>query len=83
MNKSVIGIDLGTSSVKILQMFPDGTNRTSRASYKAINKDGWWEAICRALARLELDKVEAISLSSQVGTYIVNGTEIISWNCGV
>ena len=84
MNKSVIGIDLGTSSVKLLQLFSDGTNQKARASYKEISKQGWWKAICRALAMLDLDDgVEAISLSSQVGTYIVNGSDIISWNCAI
>ena len=83
MNKSVIGIDLGTSSVKILQLFRDGTKCISRASYKEISKNGWWSAICRALSMLKLDSVEAISLSSQVGTYIVNDVEIISWNSGI
>ena len=83
MNKSVIGIDLGTSSVKILQLFRDGTKAISRASYKEISQEGWWNAIRRALAKLELDSVEAISLSSQVGTYIVNDSEVISWNSGI
>lgn len=83
MNKSVIGIDLGTSSVKILQLFRDGTKSISRASYKEISQEGWWNAIRRALAKLELDSVEAISLSSQVGTYIVNDSEVISWNSGI
>ncbi len=82
MNKSVLGIDLGTSSVKILQLFQDGTKCISRASYKQISKDGWWSAICRALSMLDLESVEAISLSSQVGTYIVNNSEVISWNSG-
>ncbi len=83
MNKSVIGIDLGTSSVKILQLFQDKTKSISRASYKEISQEGWWGAICRALAKLELETVEAISLSSQVGTYIVNDSEVISWNSGI
>ncbi len=83
MNKSVIGIDLGTSSVKILQLYQDGTNRKSRATYKEISPQGWWKAICRALSMLELDGVQAISLSSQVGTYIVNHSEVISWNSGI
>ncbi len=80
MNKNVLGIDLGTSSVKILQKFCDGTIKKSRASYKSIDPEGWWNAICRALSMLELDGVEGISLSSQVGTYIINGNEVISWN---
>ena len=80
MNKSVLGIDLGTSSVKILQKFQSGKIAKSRASYEEISPEGWWKAICHALGQLELDKVEGISLSSQVGTYIVNGRDVISWN---
>lgn len=82
MNKSVLGIDLGTSSVKILQKFADGETMKSRSSYKEISPEGWWEAICGALAQLDLTMVSAISLSSQVGTYIVNDRDVISWNCG-
>jgi len=80
MNKSVLGIDLGTSSVKILQLFLDGSIIKSRAEYESIDPEGWWRAICKALSELELEEVEAISLSSQVGTYIVNEKEVISWN---
>ena len=83
MNKSVIGIDLGTSSEKILQLFRDGSKFISRASYKEISPKGWWAAICHALGKLELDSVEAISLSSQVGTYIVNHSDVINWNSGI
>ena len=83
MNKSVIGIDLGTSSVKILQLFRDGSKFISRASYKEISPKAWWAAICHALGKLELDSVEAISLSSQVGTYIVNHSDVINWNSGI
>ncbi len=82
MNKSVLGIDLGTSSVKILQLFQNGAKCIARASYKEISKEGWWSAICRALTMLDLESVEAISLSSQVGTYIVNDSDVISWNSG-
>lgn len=80
MNKNVLGIDLGTSSVKILQLFSDGKIIKSRAGYESISPSGWWQAICDALAQLELKDVEAISLSSQVGTYIINEEEVISWN---
>ncbi len=82
MNKSVLGIDLGTSSVKILKKFQSGEVVKSRASYEEIGPRGWWSAICHALEQLELDDVEGISLSSQVGTYIVNGKDVISWNDG-
>lgn len=80
MNKNVLGIDLGTSSVKILQLFSNGKIIKSRAEYESIYPLGWWNAICEALSKLELNDVEAISLSSQVGTYIINEKEVISWN---
>ena len=83
MNKSVLGIDLGTSSVKILQYDQQGKSVKSRASYEEISPDGWWNAICRALSELDLTDVTGISLSSQVGTYIVNEKDVLSWNCGV
>ena len=82
MNKSVLGIDLGTSSVKILQKFKSGEIKKSRASYDEVSPNGWWKAICQALEQLDLDDVAGISLSSQVGTYIVNGKDVISWNDG-
>ena len=83
MNKSVLGIDLGTSSVKILQYERSGKIIKSRASYDAISPVGWWNAICQALSELDLTSVAAISVSSQVGTYIVNENEVFSWNCGI
>lgn len=83
MNKTVLGIDLGTSSVKILQYFQNGTSKKAKAFYEEISPKGWWDAICQALGQFELEDVAAISLSSQVGTYIVNGNEVISWNCEI
>ena len=83
MNKNVLGIDLGTSSVKVLQLFSDGNIIKARAEYKSISPAGWWNAICEALSELKLNDVTAISLSSQVGTYIVNDKEVISWNCRI
>lgn len=81
--KSVLGIDLGTSSVKVLQRFTDGTIVRAKASYEEISPSGWWQGIREALNCLELGDVEAIGLSSQVGTYIVDKKEVISWNSGV
>lgn len=78
--KSVLGIDLGTSAVKLLQRFEDGQVVKEKERYEEISPKGWWEAISRAMQRMELESVEAIGLSSQVGTYIVDGTEVLSWN---
>lgn len=81
--KSVLGIDLGTSSVKILQRYADGTVIKAKRSYKGTELEKWWNAICGALSEIILQDVEAIGLSSQVGTYIVDGQDIIRWDCGI
>lgn len=83
MNKSVVGIDLGTSAVKVLQRYQDGTAVETRAKYDEISPNGWWKAICEALSQIVLEDVAAIGLSSQVGTYIVNDKDVISWNQAV
>ena len=78
--KSVLGIDLGTSAVKLLQRFSDGTVVKEKERYEEISPKGWWNAISRAMSRMELASVKAIGLSSQVGTYIVDDKDVISWN---
>ena len=78
--KSVLGIDLGTSAVKLLQRFEDGKVVKEKERYEEVSPKGWWEAICRAMQRMDLESVEAIGLSSQVGTYIVDEVSVISWN---
>ena len=83
MNKNVLGIDLGTSSVKVLQKFYDGRTQRIKKSYSEISCKGWWDAVCEAVSNLDLTQTVAIGLSSQVGTYIVNGSDVISWNSGV
>ncbi len=83
MNKSVLGIDLGTSSVKILKKYMDGTVIKTKAKYEEISPTAWWNAICAALSEHDLEDVTAIGLSSQVGTYIIDGCDVISWNCGI
>lgn len=83
MNENVLGIDLGTSSVKILQRFWDGRVQKAKANYTQISLSGWWNAVCQALSELDLTQTVAIGLSSQVGTYIINGRDIIGWNSGM
>ena len=39
--KSILGIDLGTSSVKILQRFEDGTVVKTKSVYDEISPKGW------------------------------------------
>lgn len=75
-----MGIDLGTSSVKVLVRYPDGRVQTAREGYEEISVDGWMTAVDRVLSGVDVSKAEAIGLSSQVGTYIVNEHEVLSWN---
>ena len=81
--KSVLGIDLGTSSVKVLQRYADGTVIKSKRSYNGIGTGEWWNAVCRALSEVALQDVEAMGLSSQVGTYIIDGQDVIGWDSGI
>lgn len=81
--KSVLGIDLGTSSVKVLQKYADGRVIKAKRSYTKISTEAWWSAVCAALSEIKLQDVAAIGLSSQVGTYIIDGQDIIGWNSGI
>ncbi len=80
--KSVVGIDLGTSSVKVIKRYQDGTVEKVKTTYEEISPKGWWDAIGGALSQLNLTDVAAVGLSSQVGTYIVDDEHVISWNEG-
>ncbi len=82
MSKHALGIDLGTSAVKLLLWKGEGNVEKARAAYSEISPKGWLAAIGEAAAMLDLSCVSAIGLSSQVGTYVVNGQEVISWNEG-
>lgn len=80
MNKSVLGIDLGTSSVKVMKYNQYGDVTVLGEKYTEISINGWKSALLKVLKKMDLSDVEGIGLSSQVGTYIVNGERIISWN---
>ena len=80
MNKCVLGIDLGTSSVKIVKKYQDGHIEKLRNTYKKPLPQGWWEAILELFGGIEWNEVAAIGLSSQVGTYLINNNDVIEWN---
>ena len=80
---SVLGIDLGTSSVKVLQRYADGSVARIRAGYGELGPQGWWQAVKAALAQADLETVEAVGLSSQVGTYVVDEDVVIGWSSGI
>ena len=77
----LLGIDLGTSSVKLLLRNSGGSIEKTRAVYAEKGLDGWWGALCAACQQLDMTNVDAVSLSSQVGTYIINGRDTIDWRC--
>ena len=81
MSKTYLGIDLGTSSVKILLTEDARVMERASVIYEERTSEGWWAAVRKALAQLSgRDKISAIGLSSQVGTYIINQKEILHWN---
>lgn len=80
MNKALLGIDLGTSSVKVLLRHGDGQIEKTKVAYGEISPNGWLAAIRTALRMLDLRTVAAVGLSAQTGTYIVNGHHVITWS---
>ena len=83
MNKNILGIDLGTSSVKLLLWHSDGQIQKAKATYSEKTPKGWLNAIKDAIKELDTSTIGAIGLSSQVGTYIINNRDVISWDSGV
>ena len=80
MKKCILGIDLGTSSVKILKKYRDGSIQKLKSTYENPLPLGWWQAILELLEMIDWQEVEAIGMTSQVGTYLVNEEEVIGWN---
>ena len=78
----LLGIDLGTSSVKVLLRHADGRIEKARSAYRCETPEAFWDAVCEALSTLSLSGVSAVGLSSQTGTYIVNGQDVIGWRDG-
>lgn len=80
MKQTILGIDLGTSSVKLLLWHEDGTVEKTKEPYAGIDCESWGKALQQALKSMDLSSVSAVGLSSQVGTYVVDDKEVISWN---
>jgi len=78
--KGILGIDLGTSSVKLLLRCGNGRIEKAKESYESRDPSGWWRALCKAARQLELDEVCAVGLSAQVGTYIINSSCVVEWS---
>ena len=78
--KNYVGLDLGTSSVKVIQRFEDGRTEKASVRYSGPLPGGWTEAAAEALSGLDLSGTAGIGLASQVGTYVVDDQYVISWN---
>jgi len=55
MDKFLVGIDLGTSSLKLVCLFKSGVIVQSQEKYEEPGCLGWWNAVKRALRRLASD----------------------------
>lgn len=78
--ESILGIDLGTSSVKVILKSRDGTTIKGKETYEEPTPSGWWKAVKKAVSELDLGSLKAIGLSSQVGTYLIDDRDVIGWN---
>ncbi len=87
IKKQYLGIDLGTSAVKVLLVDTNGDTVRAKCRYDTADTDGWCVALQTALRILEkqtsLAGVSAIALSSQVGTYITDTGEVLGWDSAV
>lgn len=80
MSKALLGIDLGTSSVKVLLRHRNGQIEKTKVAYEEATPAGWLAAVRQALRMLDLHEVAAVGLSAQTGTYVINGKDVIAWS---
>ncbi|MBO4356515.1 MAG: hypothetical protein J5850_06665 [Clostridia bacterium] len=80
-----LGIDIGTSSVKGVLRTVDGETFSFKHSYSGQCPDNWIQAIkmlvsdCNEICG---GNITAVGFSSQVGTYVVKGRDVIPWYSG-
>lgn len=83
MGKYYLGIDIGTSSVKLVAAAPDGDTYKARCAQPTLSAECWLGALKTALCdlgeKISLREISAISLSSQVGTYITDNGDVVPW----
>lgn len=81
MSVSILGVDLGTSGAKLL-LWRDGVLQKVRAGYPEATPDGFACAVRTAAETLDLRDLSAVCVASQVGTYVIDGREVIGWRDG-
>ncbi len=89
-----LGIDVGTSSVKVAALSENGVAVTVRSMYsdgEEKSPQGWWNAIVSGIRTLgeslDLSQTKGIGLTTQVGTYVLyrddvpdNELSVTGWN---
>ena len=81
MHKAYLGIDLGTSSVKVLFILNRTILQQSSCVYETRDPAGWINALAHALGEIrDLKLVRAVGLCGQAGTYIINGEAVLHWH---
>ncbi len=82
MNKYFVGIDIGTSSVKVLGF--SGNDRIFlKKSYTGDQPKDYLNIVKEIIDELinrTNSNIESIAFSSQTGTYIIDDEKIIKWN---
>ena len=84
--KFYLGIDLGTSAAKGIVRDCEGVSFKAKQSYSEETPSGWLRAVKALIAELKKDlpgEIAAVSFSSQVGTYVVDGKDVLSWRAGI
>lgn len=84
--KYYLGIDIGTSSTKAIARSLNGKVYKAKQGYSGSDPNAWLDATKALIVNLTEScggQIAAIAISSQVGTYIVNGKDVISWRSSV
>lgn len=84
--KTYIGLDLGTSSLKLLAV--KGKDRQLvRIPYQPKKAIDFYQAICLGFKKLDAcfkdDSLERIAIDSQVGTYVLEDSSLLPWSSPV
>ena len=80
MKKYVLGIDIGTSSVKAICKSIESEANVAIEPYESYTVFGWWTAFKKVLLNFDLKNVIALGLTGQIGTYIINKEDVIHWS---
>ena len=87
MKNFYLGIDFGTSSIKAILQSLDGEKHKLKVNYLSNTVSAYnialKEIISLSLQKINGGNILAISFSSQVGTYIINEQDVISWQSPV